>query len=146
MRPNLKMTRFFKRSESKKNTFLIDAKGKTLGRISSEIAKILMGKHKPTYTPNEDMGDHVVIVNARHIHVTGSKAANKTFSYHTGYMGGHREIDWQTMIARNPEFIIKTTVWGMMPNSRLANAQMKKLRVFKDENHNLTTEMVKIEG
>lgn len=137
------MTRYFKRSDREKKTFLIDAAGKTLGRLCSEITKILRGKHTPFYTPNEDLGDAVVVINASQIHVTGAKAVQKKYDYYTGYMGGRREIPYQTMLDRKPEFIIETTVKGMMPSNRLARKQIKKLKVYKEQ-HNLTTQMIAI--
>jgi large subunit ribosomal protein L13 len=144
MQPNLKMTKTFQRSESKKNTFLVNAKGKTLGRLSSEIAKILTGKHKPVFTPNVDLGDAVVVVNASQIVVTGTKEVNKIYGYHTGWMGGRREVPFRTMKERNPGYIIEHAVKGMLPKTTLAHEQIKKLRVFKDENHGMTAEMIEL--
>jgi large subunit ribosomal protein L13 len=115
--------------------FLLDASGKTLGRFAAEIAKILRGKHKPSFTPHVDCGDGVVIINAEKILVTGAKEAQKIYRYHTGAMSGMREIPYRTMLARNPSYIIQRAVEGMMPKTRLANAQLKKLRIYAGDKH-----------
>lgn len=120
--------------------FILDAAGKTLGRFASEIAKILRGKHKPTFTTFTDMGDGVIVINADKIKVTGAKAAQKVYHYHTGFPGGLREVPYKTMKARKPEYIIEHAVKGMMPHSRLARAQMKKLRVFVGTEHDLAAQ------
>ena len=117
--------------------FLFDATGKTLGRFAAEIAKILVGKHRPDYTPYVDTGDGVVIINASKIKVTGMKRARKVYRSYTGYMGGLREIPYDTMMARKPEEIIRRAVHGMMPKTRLGRHQMKKLRISRDANHEM---------
>lgn len=117
--------------------FLLDATGKTLGRFATEVAKILRGKHKPSFTPHVDCGDGVVIVNAEKIKVTGSKEAQKLYRYHTGAMSGMREIPFRVMLDRKPEYVIEHAVKGMMPNSRLGKQQVKKLRVFAGNTHDL---------
>lgn len=117
--------------------FLFDAKGKTLGRFASEVAKVLRGKHKPNFTPHVDCGDGVVIINADKIKVTGSKDARKIYHYHTGAIDGLRAVPYRVMLDRNPEYILKTAVRGMMPNSRLGRQQMKKLRIFAGTEHDL---------
>lgn len=124
-------------AEATQKWFLFDATGKTLGRFSAEIAKILRGKHKPTFTSHVDTGDGVVIINALKIKVTGSKAAQKIYRYHTGAMSGMREIPYRVMQARKPDYIIRHAVKGMMPKTRLGEAQMKKLRIFADDQHDL---------
>lgn len=117
--------------------FLLDASGKVLGRFAAEVAKILRGKHKPHFTPHVDGGDGVIIINAEKIAVTGAKEAQKIYRYHTGAMSGMREIGFRTMKARNPEEIIRRAVKGMMPKTRLAEAQMKKLRIFAGDQHSM---------
>ncbi len=117
--------------------FLIDASGKTLGRLASEVVKILRGKHKPNFTPHVDTGDGVIIIHAEKIEVTGAKEAQKIYRHHTGAMSGMREITYRTMKARHPEEIIRRAIKGMMPKTRLAEAQVKKLRIFAGENHGL---------
>lgn len=115
----------------------LDASGKTLGRFASEVAKILRGKHKTDFTPNTDTGDGVIIVNAHKIAVTGSKDAKKIYRYHTGAMSGMREIPYRVMLDRKPEYIIWHAVKGMMPKTRLSEAQMKKLRIYAKEEHDM---------
>lgn len=126
-----------KKEEVKKQWLILDAEGKTLGRLAAEIAKILCGKHKPTYTTYLDCGDGVIVINAEKVHVTGAKAAQKIYRYHTGAMSGMREIPYRTMLARKPERIIETAVSGMMPKTRLGKQQLKKLRVFAGAEHQM---------
>lgn len=123
--------------EIKRQWFVLDAAGKTLGRFASEIAKILCGKHKPTYCTAVDTGDGVIVINADKIKVTGSKDAQKIYRYHTGAMSGMREIPYQTMKARHPEYIIEHAVHGMVPRSRLGRQQVKRLKVFAGSEHNM---------
>ncbi len=117
--------------------FLLDAEGKTLGRFASEVAKILRGKHKVTYTPHVDAGDGVVIINAEKIKVTGAKEAQKIYRYHTGAMSGLREVPFRVMKARKPDYILRNAIEGMMPKSRLARQQLKKLRIFAGNEHTM---------
>lgn len=129
-------TTFVRKENSKQNWYILDASGKTLGRFCSEVAKILRGKHTPSFTPHVDTGDGVIVINAEKICVTGTKEAQKIYRYYTGHIGGMREIPFRTMIARNPTYIIRHGVKGMMPKSRLGKQQMRKLRIFKGEEHN----------
>lgn len=117
--------------------FLLDAKGKTLGRFASEVAKILRGKHKPQFTPHVDCGDGVIIINADKIKVTGAKAAQKIYYYHTHKANGLREIPFNVMLGRKPDFILREAVKGMMPLSRLGRQQMRKLRIYAGDAHDL---------
>ena len=117
--------------------YLFDATGKTVGRFASEIAKVLRGKHKVSYTPHVDSGDGVVIVNARKVKVTGNKEAQKIYRYHTGAMSGLREIPYRTMMDRKPEYILWHAIKGMMPKTRLTEHQMKKLRIYPDAEHDM---------
>lgn len=128
------------KNETKLNWFILDAAGKTLGRLTSEISKILRGKHKPTFTPYLDCGDGVIVKNAEKVKVTGSKEAQKIYRYYTGSISGLREIPFRTMRARKPEYIIENAVKGMMPKSRLGRQQLKKLRVFAGEEHDLAAQ------
>lgn len=130
-----------KKEEVQRSWFVFDAAGKTLGRFSTEIAKVLRGKHKPTYTPSTDGGDGVVVINAGKIRVTGSKEAQKVYRHYTGYPSGMREIPYRTMQARKPEYIIEHAVKGMVPRTRQGRAQMKRLRIFKGSEHNMTAQM-----
>lgn len=136
MQPNNK-TLMLKKEEPKRSWLILDASGKTLGRFASEVAKILRGKHKPNFTPHIDCGDGVIIINADKIAVTGAKEAQKIYRYYTGYMSGMREIPFRNMKAKNPAYIIEHAVKGMMPKTRLGKAQLKKLRVFKGDNHEM---------
>lgn len=120
--------------------FVLDASGKTLGRLSSEITKILRGKHKATFTPYMDCGDGVIVVNAEKIEVTGSKEAQKVYRYHTGAINGLREIPYRVMKDRKPTYIIESAVKGMMPKSRLGKQQLRKLRIFAGTEHDLNAQ------
>lgn len=117
--------------------FVLDASGKTLGRFASEVAVILRGKHKTTYTPHVDGGDGVIIINAEKIHVTGNKEAQKNYVYNTGFVGGLREVPYHVMKGRKPEFILEHAIKGMMPDNRLTSLQLKRLRVFAGDKHNM---------
>jgi large subunit ribosomal protein L13 len=114
---------------------ILDAKGKTLGRFATEVAKILRGKHKTSFTPHVDLGDGVIIINAAKVKVTGAKAAQKIYRHYTGSMSGMREIPYNIMQMRKPEYIIWHAVKGMMPKTRLGQAQVKKLRIFAGDQH-----------
>lgn len=124
-------------ASSQKRWFILDATGKTLGRFASEVAQILRGKHKTSFTSHVDCGDGVVVINASKIKVTGAKEAQKIYRYHTGAMSGLREVPYRVMKERKPEYIIRHAVSGMMPQSRLAGQQLKKLRIFADDKHDL---------
>jgi len=130
-------TKRFHTQESDRQWIILDATGKTLGRFAAEIAKILRGKHKPTFSPDIDLGDGVIVINAEKIKVTGSKEAQKNYIYHTGFMGGLRTVPYRTMQARKPEYIITHAVKGMVPRTRLGRKQMTRLRVFAGEEHHL---------
>lgn len=133
-------TIMLRKNEQKPNWFILDATGKTLGRFASEIAKILRGKNKPTFSTFEDIGDGVIVINAAKIRVTGNKEATKLYRYYTGHIDGLREVPYRVMQARKPTYIIEHAVKGMMPKSRLARAQIKKLRIFAGEQHNQTAQ------
>ena len=117
--------------------FILNAEGKTLGRFASEIANILRGKHKVSYTTHVDSGDGVIVINADKIKVTGAKEAQKIYRYHTGAMSGMREVPFRVMKARKPDYIIRHAVEGMMPQNRLTEHQLKKLRIFAGEKHDM---------
>ena len=139
---NKNMTRLLTKEEAiqARKWFTLDASGKTLGRFASEVAKILRGKHKPTFTPHVDTGDGVVIINADKIVVTGAKEAQKIYRYHTGAMSGMREVPYRVMMARKPDYIIRHAVKGMMPKTRLSEAQMKKLRIYAGPQHDMAAQ------
>jgi large subunit ribosomal protein L13 len=114
---------------------LIDAEGKTLGRLATEIATLLRGKHKPQYTPHVDTGDFVVVVNAEKVVVTGRKAEQKVYRRHTGYPGGLREVSYEVMMDRKPTEILRKAVRGMIPRTRLGRQQFKKLKLYAGPEH-----------
>ena len=115
--------------------YVIDASGQTLGRLSSEVAKILRGKNKPIYTPHADTGDYVIIVNAEKIKVTGRKLDQKIYYNHSDYVGGMRETDLKTMLAKKPEKVIELAVKGMLPKGPLGRSMIKKLFVYAGPEH-----------
>jgi large subunit ribosomal protein L13 len=116
--------------------YVVDAEGMVLGRLASEVAKILRGKHKPIFTPHMDTGDHVIVINASKVRVTGRKAEQKQYFRHTGYMGHERFTPFATMIAKHPERVIEKAVFGMLPKTTLARTQVRrKLRVFAGAEH-----------
>ena len=129
-----------KKEEVVRNWIVLDAAGKTLGRFASEVARLLRGKHKPTFTPHTDAGDGVIVINAEKIRVTGAKEAQKVYRYHTGYVGGLREIPYRTMQDRKPDYIIEHAVKGMMPRTKQGRAQLKRLRIFAGPEHNLSAQ------
>ena len=129
-----------KEAELSRKWYLFDATGKTLGRFAAEVAKILRGKHRPDFTPNVDCGDGVVIINAEKIEVTGMKKARKIYRSYTGYIGGLKEIPYETMLARKPEFILERAIKGMMPKTRLGGQQVRKLRIYKGGEHDMNAQ------
>lgn len=114
---------------------LIDAQGQTLGRLASEIASLLRGKHKPIFTPNVDTGDHVIVINADKVVVTGSKAQKKMYYRHTGYPGGLKAINFEGLMQKKPDQAVYLAVKGMLPHNRLGRAMIKKLRVYAGAEH-----------
>ena len=115
--------------------YLVDAKDKTLGRLSTEIAIRLRGKHKPIYTPHVDTGDYIVVINASKITVTGNKMEDKMYYKHTGYIGNMKSSNLATMMKKSPETVLMKSVRGMLPKTKLGNAMIKKLRVFSVPDH-----------
>jgi large subunit ribosomal protein L13 len=116
--------------------FVVDADGMILGRLAAEIAKIIRGKHKPSFTPHMDTGDNVIVINAAKVKVTGRKAEQKQYFRHTGYMGHERFTPFATMITKHPERVIEKAVYGMLPKSTLARQELRrKLRVFAGAEH-----------
>jgi large subunit ribosomal protein L13 len=124
-----------KPDEVRRNWYLIDATDKTLGRLSSEIARRLRGKHKPEYTPHVDTGDYIVVVNAEKIRVTGNKLKDKMYHHHTGYIGNLKSISLEKLLQKAPERAIEHAVKGMMPKNTLGRTMFKKLRVFAGPEH-----------
>lgn len=114
---------------------LIDANGQNLGRLATQIANILLGKNKPTYTPGVDTGDYVIVVNAERITVTGNKLEDKVYYRHTGYPGGLKQIKLKDQLVQHPERVIRQAVWGMLPHHRLGRKLIKKLKVYAGPEH-----------
>ncbi|WP_062267944.1 50S ribosomal protein L13 [Endozoicomonas arenosclerae] len=119
----------------KRDWFVVDAEGKTLGRLATEIATRLRGKHKPEYTPHVDTGDYIVVVNAEKVHVTGRKASNKMYYRHTGFPGGLRSASFEKLIAHKPEMVIEKAVKGMLPKGPLGRDMYRKLKVYAGTEH-----------
>jgi large subunit ribosomal protein L13 len=124
-----------KPAEVKHEWFVVDAEDKTLGRIASQIARVLSGKHKPIYTPNVDTGDYVIVVNARKVHVTGKKLDDKFYTRHSGYPGGFHKIFLRDLLEKHPEQVIEKAVWGMLPHNHLGRKMLKKLKVYGAPSH-----------
>ena len=121
--------------EVERKWYIIDADGKTLGRMSTEVASILRGKRKPIYTPHVDTGDYVIIINAEKIVVTGKKRTDKIYKHHTGFPGGLREVTFEKLQAKKPDEIIRHAIKGMMPNGKLGREMFKKLKIYVGPEH-----------
>ena len=119
-----------KQSDIKRKWYLVDANNQVLGRLASQVAHILRGKHKTIFAPHVDAGDHVVIINADKIRVTGKKASQKRYTHYTGYPGGLRETSFESLLARHPERILEHAIRGMLPHNRLGRQMIKKLKVY----------------
>jgi len=128
-------TAFVKKEEVDRKWYVFDADGQTLGRFASRIAKILMGKNKPTYTPNVDDGDFVVVINAEKVKITGKKLTDKVYYHHTGYIGSLKSGTLKDRLAKEPEEVIVDAVWGMLPKTRLGRKMIKKLKVYRGSEH-----------
>jgi len=116
--------------------YIVDAEGKTLGRLATEIALRLRGKHKPVYTPHVDTGDYIIVINAEKIEVTGKKRSDKTYYRHSGYPGGMKTMSFEKLNAYKPELIIENAVKGMLPHNPLGRAMFRKLKVYAGSEHN----------
>lgn len=124
-----------KTEEVARKWYLVDAQGKVLGRLATQVATILRGKHKPHYAHHLDVGDHVIVVNAEKVHLTGRKLTDKVYRWHTGYIGHLREVSAEKMLRTHPERVIEWAVQGMLPKSRLGRAMAKKLKVYRGPEH-----------
>ena len=124
-----------KKGEVQSKWYIIDAKSKPLGRVAAEAAKLLRGKHKPTFTPNIDVGDHVIILNCNQVILTGNKLNEKIYRHHSGYIGGMKEVSAKDMLEKNPEKAMMLAVKGMLPHNSLGAVQLKKLRVYAGNEH-----------
>ncbi|MBI2993399.1 MAG: 50S ribosomal protein L13 [Gammaproteobacteria bacterium] len=133
-----------KAADIKRDWFVIDASGKTLGRLATEIARRLRGKHKPTFTPNADTGDYIIVVNAGKVRVTGRKATGKIYQWHTGYPGGIKSISFEKLLQRKPERVIEKAVKGMLPRGPLGRQMFRKLKVYAGADHRHTAQQPQI--
>ncbi len=124
-----------KPKEVDRKWYVIDAADQTLGRLAAEIAAMLRGKHKPTFTPNVDCGDFIIVINAEQIKLTGNKLTQKKYTYHTNYPGGLRQVDYQTLMKRKPEKALEVAVKGMLPHTHLGSQMFRKLKVYRGSNH-----------
>lgn len=131
----MRTTYLAKPEQVERKWWLIDAEGQTLGRLASEIASILRGKHKPIFTPNVDTGDHVIVINADKVVLTGNKAQQKLYYRHTGYPGGLKAISFEELMQKKPDQAVYRAVKGMLPHNRLGRAMIKKLRVYAGPEH-----------
>ncbi|MGA7799522.1 MAG: 50S ribosomal protein L13 [Gammaproteobacteria bacterium] len=127
----------------RRDWYVVDATGKTLGRLAAELARRLRGKHKPEYTPHVDTGDYIVVVNAGKVHVTGRKAEQKTYYHHTGYVGNLKSITFDKLRAKAPERMIEIAVKGMLPKNPLGRAMYRKLKVYGGADHPHTAQQPK---
>jgi large subunit ribosomal protein L13 len=121
--------------EVERKWYVVDAEGKHLGRLATEIVRVLRGKNKPQYTPHVDVGDFIVVVNADRVAVTGRKAEQRVYRRHSGYPGGMKETSYEQMHARKPTEVLRKAVYGMMPKTRLARKQFKKLKIYAGPEH-----------
>lgn len=124
-----------KPQDIKRKWYILDASGKTLGRLATEAARLLHGKHKPTYTPHVDTGDHVIIINAEKVELTGKKLTQKMYTRHSGFTGGLKTTDYKTLLQTKPELALELAVKGMLPHTKLGAVMFKKLKVYKGSEH-----------
>lgn len=130
-----KTTKSLKQTEVTRQWYVVDAAKAPLGRVATEVAKLLIGKHKSTYTPHVDGGDHVIVVNAANLVVTGRKLEQKKYYRHSGYIGGIKETSLKDLLEKNPESVIEKAVKGMLPRNKLTDGRLKRLHVYADNNH-----------
>jgi large subunit ribosomal protein L13 len=129
------VTRFPSGQDITRKWFVVDAQGQTLGRLASRVAAILAGKNNPRYTPFLDVGDHVIVINAERVRITGMKSQQKVYRHYTGYPGGLREEDFRKRFDRSPQQVVEDAILGMLPKNKLGRAMGKKLRVYKGDKH-----------
>ena len=128
-------TAMAKEDSIERKWYLVDAQDRILGRLAAQVATILRGKHKPIFAPHLDLGDHVVVVNAEKVHLTGRKLTGKVYRWHSGYIGGLREVTADKMLKTHPERVVEWAVQGMLPKGRLGRAMAKKLKVYRGTDH-----------
>ena len=133
-----------KPNEVERKWYVVDATDKVLGRLASEVAAILRGKHKPIFTPHVDVGDFVIVINAEKVKLTGNKLQQKQARRHSGFPGGLKSVDYATLMEKAPEKVIKKAVKGMLPHNKLGSAQIKKLKVYKGAEHNHQAQMPEV--
>jgi large subunit ribosomal protein L13 len=132
----LKTTEYYKREESNQEWFVVDAQDQVLGRLATRVASVLRGKHKPTYTPNADIGDFVIVINADKVRLTGKKMTDKSYYRHTGYIGGIKETTpGKVLASKHPQRLVEWAVRGMLPKSRLGDRLFTKLKVYAGPDH-----------
>lgn len=129
------MSTYFPKGEIARKWFVVDAEGQTLGRLATRVARILAGKDSPKYTPFLDTGDHVIVINAGKVRVTGLKSDSKVYHRYTGYPGGIRSEEFRKRLARRPEKIVEDAITGMLPHTKLGRAMAGKLKVYRDDKH-----------
>lgn len=129
------MTRFIKTEDADRKWHVIDAKGQTLGRLASKVARVIRGKEKAIFTPNTDTGDFVIVINAAQVKMTGKREEKKEYFHHSGYPGGLKTQSFNELIEKKPDFVIREAVKGMLPKTKLGNKLIKKLKVYKDDAH-----------
>jgi large subunit ribosomal protein L13 len=134
-RKTVQKTYYPKADEIQRDWVVVDANDQTLGRLATQISTLMLGKHKPGFTPGVEMGDYVIVVNAAHIKVSGNKMDDKLYYRHTGYPGGLKSINLRDLLAKNPEQVIEKAVWGMLPHNRMGRHLMRKLRVYAGPDH-----------
>jgi large subunit ribosomal protein L13 len=128
-------TYFPKADEITRDWLLVDANDEYLGRLASKIAAVILGKHKPNFTPGVDMGDFVVVINAERIRVTGNKLEDKVYHHHSGYPGGLKSITLRQQLVKHPDRVIRAAVWGMLPHNKLGRQLIKKLKIYAGPEH-----------
>lgn len=130
-----KMTKFIKTEDADRKWYVVDANDQVLGRLATQVASVIRGKHKPIFTPNMDTGDFVIVINADKIKLTGKRASEKTYFHHSGYPGGGKTKTITELLQKNPEFVIRQAVKGMLPKNRLGRKLIKKLKVYAGAEH-----------
>jgi large subunit ribosomal protein L13 len=133
-----------KSHEVKREWFVVDASGLTLGRLASQVASVLRGKHKPTFTPNVDTGDFVIVLNSDKVVLTGKKLEQKMYTYHTGYIGGLKQTPYKDMMAKKSDVVVYEAIKGMLPKNSLGRQMITKLRVYKGGEHNHQAQQPKV--
>jgi len=133
-----------KPEEVKRKWYIVDAEGKPLGRLASEVASILRGKHKPIFTPHVDTGDHVIVLNAEKVVLTGKKLDQKIYRHYSGWAGGMKEVQCKTMLANKPEKVIELAIKGMLPKNSLGRSMFRKLKVYKGSEHEHQAQMPEV--